>query len=236
MNWPIIYIQETDLDKYLRSSGEQRKLQSSVERNNLIKNMALGALGGAFAGARVGSAGGLQGALIGSVIGFVIGIAGFFTTEIKGLFGPTYEQREEARQKDLANGFTPSVPSNLATNYIFGVGTDDYLRNDNILGIKCLVLTSYNWENNLHPKRDNLDTQRLLFNLINYGEKCQKYFREFNFLQFVAKNKTDQNSFFIMAEQVKTVYYSNWSKIFSKMPEIFATLMTTGLRFNFQNG
>lgn len=229
--WVKIYAEVSALEKYLRSNEEQRKLQMQQARNTYIFGIIGSALAGAAVGASTGSKFGPYGIGIGITIGAVIGIAGYFFKE--HVLGIRPEDAEKAKQKDLQNSFSPSIPSILGGNYIFG--NTPQLNNYHVLGIGLLIVSGYGWENNISQETDKIDSQRMLNNLINFGEKCQKYFKEFNFLEFVANNKTDKDVFYIVGEQSRPKNSIKWSNIISDLPLIFASLMETGLRFHFKD-
>lgn len=230
--WVKIYPEEDALSKYLRSSQEQRKLQKQQARNAYIKKGIGSVLGGAIAGATAGAKITAIGGVPGMLAGAILGIIGFFVSE--HILNLSPEQQELNKQQDIANSFTPSIPSNLGGDYIFG--NTPTLTEYHPLGVGVLIISAYGWEDNLEISNIDrmVDSKRMLNNLINFGEKCEKYFKEFNFFEFVANNKTDQEVFYLVGEQSVPKNQLKWSNIFENLPETFAQLMQTGLRFHFK--
>lgn len=243
-NWMRIYSQASDLDNYLRANAEQRKIAQQQNVNEYVTSLGKRTLGGiisgALVGAKVGSLGGAGGAAIGGALGLLTVVGSKFFDQATGT---DFDSQDRARLRDLRSGFTPPIPSSVGANYtsiytplVGGVNLETQIMHP--LGLYVTEVTSFGWEwkyNFTNYQTLGQNSQDLLNNIINFGEKCYRQVQQFNLFDFIVNNKTDQDKFYIHfagATASNQVYYSN---IFEVVEQMFIELLVTGIRFIFQD-
>lgn len=247
--WMKIFYKGDDWENYLRSNKERRKIARASQNKDFLVGATSKILGGSIAGgiaaakygATIGSYFGLNPISIGTgvLVGATIGFATFFGKSLIDEYVGTSERAQmEAREKDLMNSSSPPIPSNVGGDYISIFANkkeENELQIMHPLGVYVTEMVAFGWEwKNEFESFDKLGvaSQKLLDNLIKFGEKCFKTIDNFNLFEFILKNKTDQNVFYIhMASAIPKnfVFYSN---IFSILESGLSETLMTGLRFH----
>lgn len=230
------YIQETDFNAFLRANPDREKIAKQEDiKNFLIRSLGLiggGVVGGAKIGVKIGSVGGGLGAFLGLTLGALIAVGTqiYNRTNLLDSSGQLETQKQE-----LKNSFKPALTSDVGGNYIsFIFENEEKIMHP--LGIYCLEITSFGWEwkyNFTDYKNYGIHSQKLLNNLINYGENCDYLVNNFNLFNYVLKNRTDQNIFYIKISQgvsSNQIFYSN---IFYNVDNTLILLLIAGIRFHF---
>lgn len=226
--WGRLYTNSTDLERYLKENQERRK----VDRQSEIVSNTTSAIKSILIGAGTGAAfGGVVGAAVGAFIGILTYSGSFLISQ---LTGTDYEGKDRALLQDLRNRST-SIPNTLSGEFLsFYDLKETQKMHPTSFFITEAIGFAWEWKFNF----TNFSTygeasKKQLENLINFGERVNNDFYDFDLFDFIVNSKTDIDIFYLKTKECRPLNEVFYSNIIPDVQITFCEFLNSGTRFRF---